>query len=120
MPERASDDSSRFGSTRGEAGFRLIVWGSRDSILPGSPGTEVRLRLISTATVFDRPWEKFWRTRPCSTAGRFMLNVRPIPCLLPVSLVSLMILLSIRAFRFQHQRLQRAVPHSEAFQPSLL
>ena len=37
---------------------------------------------------FGRPWEKFCRTRPCSTDGRFTLNVRPIPCLL-VSLVSL-------------------------------
>ena len=50
----------------------------------GSPdlaGWITRLRLVSTTTVLERPWGKFCRTRPCSTAGRRRLNVRPVgPC----------------------------------------
>ena len=45
---------------------------------PGFAGWITRLRLVSTTTVLERPWGKFCRTRPCSTAGRRRLNVRPV------------------------------------------
>jgi hypothetical protein len=48
---------------------------------PGFAGWITRLRLVSTTTVLERPCGKFCRTRPCSTAGRRRLNVRPVgPC----------------------------------------
>ena len=63
-------------ATAGAAGFA-----------PGPP--IMRLRLVSTTTVFDRPWEKFWRTRlwPPPRKPSVRPPGRSLP--LPLSFVSL-------------------------------
>src|SRR5919202_1666752 len=39
-----------------------------------SPGPTTRRFTFSTTTALERPWEKLWRTTPCST-GRFSVRV---------------------------------------------
>jgi hypothetical protein len=45
---------------------------------PAGLSSPKRLRLVSTTTVLVRPCEKLCFTRPCSTAGRFSVNVWPL------------------------------------------
>ena len=122
MPDRvAGSAGSGFGSARGGGGRRFSATGSRVSGRGCSPGPGVRLRLISTATVLERPCEKFWRTRPCSMTGRFTLRVRPLVCLVVVSLVSLMRSLWFRQIRSPASRTtQLAAPRSATVPPALL
>ena len=60
----------RFGAGRGaiEAACGAADAGAAESFSPG-PRTR-RVFTFSTTTCLERPWEKLWRTVPCS-AGRF-------------------------------------------------
>ena len=58
--------------SRGSAGPQPAAARLLSSTAP--PGATGRRLTVSTTTAFERPWEKLWRTMPCST-GRFRDSV---------------------------------------------
>ena len=65
--------SGRRGAGFGAAAGAAACCGAGSSSLPPGPTAGRRLT-VSTTTAFERPWEKLWRTTPCST-GRFRDSV---------------------------------------------
>src|SRR4051794_40182681 len=75
--ERADDAGAACAGAAFAAGDDDLTAGAALAVGAGasfSPGPTARRFTFSTTTALDRPWEKLWRTTPCST-GRFSVSV---------------------------------------------